>query len=188
MARSYEQRIRSFITTGTWVVSDFPKGRKHRSCKWVYKLKFKYDCTLERRKARLVVRGYFQNQGIDYNEIFSPVVKMTTIRALIATDVKKNWPMYQLDVNNAFLHGEIDKEIYMKPPPGMHLPPSQVLHLQKSLYGLKQASRQWYAKLSDALRTRGYIHSMNDYSLFTKRMGISVIHLAVYVMQRRLFN
>ncbi|KAK9079684.1 hypothetical protein SSX86_001357 [Deinandra increscens subsp. villosa] len=87
-----------------------------------------------------------------------------------------------LDVNNVFLHEDHDEDIYMSPPPGMILEDSnQVLKLQKSLYGLKQASRQWYAKLSDALKSRGYLRSLNDHSLFSKSMGSSVVHLVVYV-------
>ncbi|XP_022041556.1 uncharacterized mitochondrial protein AtMg00810-like [Helianthus annuus] len=106
---------------------------------------------------------------------------MTTIRSLIAIATKMKWPMFQLDVNNTFLHGDLDEEIYMSPPPGMELPSNQVLQLKKSLYGLKQASRQWHGKLSSVLKTKGYVRSQNDYSLFSKSMGSSTVHIAIYV-------
>lgn len=96
--------------------------------------------------------------------------------------MKNGWHLHQLNVNNAFLYGDLDEEIYMKPPPGLTLSdPTKVCRLKKSLYGLKQASRQWYAKLSSALKTMGYQHSRNDYSLFLKHMGDSIVFVAMYV-------
>ena len=152
----------------TWIKVDLPPGKRVISSKWVYKIKLKADGTLERYEARLFIRGNTQKEGIDYTEIFFPVIKMTTVRTIIALAAARKWPLYQLDVNNVFLHGDLHEEVYMKMPEGILNPTNKVSRLQKSLYGLKQASKQWHIKLADFLKTQGYIYSKNDYSLFLK--------------------
>ncbi|GKB42908.1 putative RNA-directed DNA polymerase [Tanacetum coccineum] len=135
--------IEALNRNNTWTVCDLPVGRKPIGSKWIWKIKYKASGDIERYKARLVAKGFSQKEGFDYDETFSPVVKMVTVRCLISIVVVNKWPLYQLDVNNAFLFGDRVEDVYMTLLDGYNsVDKSKVCKLNKSLYGLKQAPRQ----------------------------------------------
>ncbi|GJZ37802.1 putative RNA-directed DNA polymerase [Tanacetum coccineum] len=136
--------IEALNRNNTWTICDLPAGRKPIGSKWIWKIKYKASGDIERYKARLVVKGFSQKEGFDYDETFSPVVKIVNVRCLISIVVVNKWPLYQLDVNNAFLYGDLVEDVYMTLPDGYNnVDKSKVCKLNKSLYGLKQAPRQY---------------------------------------------
>ena len=168
--------------SGTWTVTDLPPGKQAIGCKWIFKIKFNADGTVERYKARLVACGNKQEEGVDYNETFAPVVKMNTVRTLLGISAARDWELHQMDVHNAFLHGELEEEVYMKLPPGFaSSKPNQVCKLNKALYGLKQAPRCWFARLTKALLAFGFKQNRLDYSLFTLNRNNTTLFVLVYV-------
>ena len=167
----------------TWVLVPPPSNRFPIGCKWIYRIKRNSDGTVARYKARLVAKGYDQAYGLDYSETFSPVVKQQTIRLVLSLAMHHQWQLHQLDVSNAFLHGELEEEIYMQQPPGYidQRYPTHVCKLVKSLYGLKQAPRAWYLRLSSFLAAQGFTTTTNDTSLFVKHSATGILILLLYV-------
>ncbi|CAL1400598.1 unnamed protein product [Linum trigynum] len=152
------------------------------SSKWVYTIKMNPDDTIDRFKARVVARGFLQEYGIDYNETFAPVVKMQTVRCVFAVAAMRNWPLFQLDVKNAFLHGDLKEVIYMERPPGYTKGSADmVCKLVRSLYGLKQAPRAWFEKFHGVIVQLGFEQSQNDPSLFVRNTVDGIVVLLIYV-------
>jgi hypothetical protein len=134
-----DEEMAALDANSSWELVALPKDKKAIGCKWVYKVKHNANGSVNKYKARLVAKGYAQTYGIDYEETYSPIAKMTTIRAIISMVVIKGWSLHQMDVNNVFLHGDLHEEMYMEQPPGYvdqtHL--NLVCRLKKVLYDLK---------------------------------------------------
>nr|GEV43331.1 ribonuclease H-like domain-containing protein [Tanacetum cinerariifolium] len=174
----------ALITSSTWVLVPRPANVNIFCSMWLFKHKFHADGTLSKYKARLVANGHSQQQGIDYNETFSPVVKPATIRTVLSLAVSRDWPIHQLDVKNAFLHGHLSETVYMHQPPGFvdlaH--PDYVCHLQRSVYELKQAPHSWFQRFASFVIRIGFQHSKTDTSLFVFHRGSDVAYLLLYVV------
>ncbi|CAA7036250.1 unnamed protein product [Microthlaspi erraticum] len=167
----------------TWSLVPRTEDMNVLSSKWVFTPKMKPNGELNKLKARLVAKGFEQEEGLDYLETFSPVVRTATIRMILDVAIARDWPIKQLDVSNAFLHGELKEPVYMFQPAGFEDPerPDYVCKLTKALYGLKQAPRAWFDTFSNYIIDYGFTCSKSDPSLFTYyRNGKSMV-LLMYV-------
>ena len=173
----------ALLKNATWRLVPPPVGHNIVGSKWIYKIKQKPDGTVDRYKARLVAQGFSQRYGVDYADTFNPVVKPTTVRIVLALAISRNWSLRQVDIQNAFLHGELQEEVYMHQPPGFvdKSHPNFVCKLQKSFYGLKQAPRAWYSTLSQKVQSLGFQRSTADTPLFLFRRGKVSIYMLIYV-------
>jgi len=177
------EEMNALDDSGTWTLVHLPAGKKAIGCKWVFAVKVNPDGTVARLKARLVAKGYAQTYGVDYSDTFSPVAKLTSVRLFISMAATYNWPLHQLDIKNAFLHGDLEEEVYMEQPPGFVAQGEfgRVCRLRKSLYGLKQSPRAWFGKFSQAVEKFGMMKSKSDHSVFYKQSSAGIILLVVYV-------
>ena len=179
-----KEELDALHKTGTWDLVDLPSEKSVVGCKWVYKIKTRSDGTVDHYKAHLVAKGFTQEYEIDYEETFAYVTRLSSIRTLIAVSTALKWPLFQMDVKNVFLNGELSKEVYMKLPPGYSHPPRfphRVFRLRQTLYGLKQAPRAWFENFNSTISQHGFLGSSFDTTLFLRQSSHSITILLLYV-------
>ena len=163
-------------------VTQLPQDMRAISCRWVFKTKVSADGHT-RYKARLVIRGFEQQYGLDYTETFAPVAKMSTIRVLLAMAAYNGWAVHQMDVVTAFLNPVLSEDVYMELPPGFEQldgnsdSDKRFIKLNKALYGLKQAPREWYAEIDGYLISQGFVRSGNDTNLYVRNGYVLIIYV-----------
>ena len=177
-----KEEIESLHKNHTWDLVPLPSGKRAIGCKWIYKVKDGGNGDL-RYKARLVAKGYVQKKDVEFHDIFSPVVRHTSIRILLALVAHFDMELEQLDVKTAFLHGDLEEDIYLQQPEGFidSSRPGHVCKLNKSLYDLKQSPRQWYKKFDKFMISHGYSRSFKDQCVYFKNCNDDIIYLLLYV-------
>ncbi|KAL2240931.1 UNVERIFIED_CONTAM: Retrovirus-related Pol polyprotein from transposon TNT 1-94 [Sesamum indicum] len=175
-----KEEMKSLKDNKTWILVHKPKDASIVDCKWLFKIKQENPI---KYMARLVAKGFTQKEGIDYNEIFSLVVKYTTVRIILALTAHYDWELKQMDVKTAFLHDDLDENIYMTQPFGFSdiSKPDYVCLLKKSLYGLKQSPRQWNKKFDEFMLSLNFTRSNYDHCLYFKYVDNTPIFLVLYV-------
>ncbi|GJZ83011.1 retrovirus-related pol polyprotein from transposon TNT 1-94 [Tanacetum coccineum] len=180
---SMQEELLQFKRLDVWVLVPAPDNIKPLTLKWLFKNKHDEENTVIRNKTRLVVRGYRQEEGIDFEESFAPVARMEAIRIFLAYAAHKSFIVFQMDVKTAFLHGTLKEDVYVCQPEGFidadH--PSHVYKLKKALYGLKQAPRAWYDELSKFLLQNHFFKGTIDPTLFIRRFDDDILVVQVYV-------
>lgn len=174
-----QDELEAHERNATWELTKLPKDRKVIGSKWVFKIKYNADGTLDRYKARLVAQGFSQVEGVDFHETFAPVVRYATIRLILALANHCEWFVWQLDVCTAFLYGDLQEDIYMKPPDELKAE-GHVCKLKKSFYGLKQ-SRVWHERIDDFIIQKGYIRCCSDPGIYVKYKNYVKVYVALYV-------
>jgi hypothetical protein len=177
------REIQSIQKNKTWELVKLPAGKKPIGLKWVFKLKRNSEGDVVKHKARLVAKGYVQKHGVDYEEVFAPVARLDTVRVLLALAANQGWKVHHLDVKSAFLHGELEEEVYVSQPEGYVVKGKEqcVLKLSKALYGLKQAPRAWNVRLDKSLRKLNFRRCMSEQAVYTRGHGKNAVLLGVYV-------
>jgi len=171
----------SFDMMGIYEVVPCPKVRKVVSSKWVFCIKQGPDGTIQKYKACIVVQGFIQVEGIDYDETFAPIAKLSSLRAILTITVELNLKVHQMDVKSIYLNGELEEEIFMEPPPGFDVPEGMVLKLIKAIYGTKQGGHVWYNNVKATLEGMGYMCTESDHAVFICLQDGKLSIIALYV-------
>ncbi|MCO5580381.1 hypothetical protein L7F22_034248 [Adiantum nelumboides] len=181
--QAMESELSSLQSNNTWSLVPLPHGRQPISSKWVLRRKLHPDGSVARYKARLVARGFSQIPGLDYTDTFSPVLRMSSLRLLLALAASFDLELYHLDVQTAFLHGELPEELYMQQPSyyesSAH--PRYVCRLHRSIYGLKQSPRLWFQRFNDFMITHGYTRLRSEPNVYICHNSFSFLAVALYV-------
>jgi hypothetical protein len=174
--------LQSIEGNKTWSLTELPIGRRAIGLKWVFKVK-KNHLGVVRHKARLVVKGYAQPQGIHYEEVFAPVARLEAIRLLQALATEEGWQVHHMNVKTTFLNGDLQEEVYVQQPPGfIHSGQEhKVLRLHKALYGLHQAPRAWNLKLDEKLGMLGFVKCTADHAIYCRVGKGERLIVGVYV-------
>ena len=178
-----KSEIDSILQNHTWELVDLPPGCQPLSYRWIFKRKMKADGTIDKYKARLVIKGFKQRKGLDYFDTYSPVTRITSIRLVLAIAAIRNLEVHQMDVKTAFLNGNLDEEIYMEQPEGFIATGQEkkVCKLVKSLYGLKQAPKQWHEKFDNVMLESGFKINECDKCVYVKDTPDGYVILCLYV-------
>ncbi|GKC81609.1 zinc finger, CCHC-type containing protein [Tanacetum coccineum] len=178
-----DDEMESLVSNNTWELSDLPPGTKAIGCRWVFRIKYHTDGSIQTFKPRLVIQGFSQRQRVDYFDTYALVARITSIRVLFALALIYNLPIHQMDVKTTFLNGDLDEEVYMKPPEGFVFPghENKVCKLKKSLYGLKQEPKQWHNKFDKSVLSNGFTHNSSDRCIYSKFIKDYGVILCLYV-------
>ena len=181
--KAMDREMESMYSNSVWSLVEAPKGVKPIGCKWIYKRKRRPDGKVETFKARLVAKGYTQKERIYYEETFSPVAMLKSIWILLAVAVSLDYEIWHMDVKTAFLNGSLEEDIYMQQPEGFIARGQEHMacKLQRSIYGLKQASRTWNIRLDQAITLYGFEKSPDEPCVYKRIQGTKVVFLVLYV-------
>jgi hypothetical protein len=177
------EEYQSIVNNDVFEVVPRQKNKDVVSSKWIYKIKHAVDESIEKHKVIFVAHGFSQNEGIDYEETFSPVARYTSIRTNIALASKIKWKLHHMDVKTTFLNGVIEEEVYIEQPQGFEFEDrkTHVCRLKKVMYGLKQAPRAWYGRIDSFLTSLGFTKSKFDSNLYFKVMNDELVILLLYM-------